>query len=113
MHGAADILDLEEARRYCGPAAGRLVAKLHGMIPDQVQELGTAVEQRAYEEVRALAHRLKGASAPLGAKRLSRAAAALETASKDADVEAVTQWLQVLTDEAELFRAAAASLPEA
>ena len=113
MHAAADILDLEEARRYCGPAATRLVAKLHGMIPDQVRELGAAVEQKAYEEVRALAHRLKGASAPLGAKRLSHAAASLETASKDSDVEAVTEWFQVLTQEADLFRAAAASLPEA
>lgn len=60
--------------------AQQIIATFQSDVADQMQELRAAMERQDAKEVRAIAHRLYGSAAQLGARRLARALKRLEKA---------------------------------
>jgi HPt (histidine-containing phosphotransfer) domain-containing protein len=60
----------------------------------QLADLGDALRKRAVDDVRILAHGLKGASASIGAGPASRAFAEIESAAREGRLDAVPEALR-------------------
>ncbi|MHB2156434.1 Hpt domain-containing protein [Calditrichota bacterium GD2] len=80
------IIDWETAIERLGGDKEFLVELLNELV-DQIEqslpELKTAIEQNAFEEVRSVAHGLKGAAANLGADKISAKFYELEVMGKE------------------------------
>lgn len=67
--------------------------------PKRLAALCEAVAERDLEQVRFLAHSLKGAAATMGMERLRDACRGLEFAAKDDDTAALTARMETVTQE--------------
>jgi HPt (histidine-containing phosphotransfer) domain-containing protein len=101
-----DVVNLERLDDSTGGdpgfAAG-LLAEFASMIPSQAEELLQFIEARDCVRGRAAAHSIKGAAATLGVERIAFAAAQLEIACRDADVEACDRGAPLLEAALESF----------
>jgi len=69
--------------------------------PERIELLAEAIEAKNTEEIGSLAHSLKGASATIGAKRLSEAAYQLEVAGEQGHLERARALFSDVRDECE------------
>jgi PAS domain S-box-containing protein len=86
------IVDLNDLRERClGKSAlmSKILAKFAAGLPAALEALRVAGEASNIAEVARLAHALKGSAASVGAKPLSRSAAALEDAAKRGETAAI------------------------
>ena len=80
----------------------RLLATFEESLPQAISEISGALSRGDKEELRRVAHKLKGSSATLGASRLAGACLALER-TRDEDSppgEAELEGLRALAEEA-------------
>ena len=61
-------------------------------LPDTAQQLHEAYTESDFALMERIVHRLKGASANVGGKRLAAMARELEAAARSRDANAVEQW---------------------
>lgn len=71
---------------------------------ERVSGMQAALTEGRLDELARLAHKLKGASATIGASRLHHRAAALDDASRNNDVDAARREWQGLLEDAEATR---------
>jgi two-component system sensor histidine kinase EvgS len=83
-------------------AIAEVVAVYRESLPADLAPLAAALERGELPEVAELAHRIKGAAANLGAERMCRLAAAVETAARARDLAATRNQAAQL--DAELAR---------
>jgi len=106
--GAASttILDLDALLARCmgdTAVAERILAKFQRRLPDDLIQIETSLLAGEAERVASLAHALKGAAANLSATALREAAARLETAGRNADLDGAQACLRQLRSEWERF----------
>lgn len=65
-------------------------------LPDDVEKLETVVNEKNLQQVTAMAHKIKGASANMGGIRLSHSAQVIEQAGKDDNISLVLDELPKL-----------------
>ena len=100
------ILDLDALLARCmgdSAVAERILAKFQRRLPDDLIQIETSVLAGEAERVASLAHALKGAAANLSAVALREAAARLETAGRNADLDGARACLRQLRGEWERF----------
>lgn len=98
----SDVLDLDRLRNRCmGNIAllERVLDQFHKRLPEELEELERALEQRDSEQVARVAHRIKGTSANVSAEGLQRAAAEIEDLGRTGCVTDVPTRLERLRSE--------------
>jgi len=78
------------------PELGPLVRDFVLQLPQSIQQMKDALARNSFEELRRLAHCLKGAGGGYGYPALTQAAALLETAAREADSQSAAQALEHL-----------------
>ena len=68
-------------------------------MPARMNELSTQIEQERMQEVRDVAHTIKGVCGNLGMIRLQNAASELEVAVQDADQENISKLVPIIKAE--------------
>lgn len=74
-----------------------------GFIPDVIAEIDAAVEKESYEDLKNIAHKLKGASANLRINKISKLAEELETESQNDNMESCLGIINDLKKSFEVF----------
>lgn len=104
MSQPLDETSLAPFRTIPGPDGRPLLLQIVdtalGTMPTSLRQLRTALDAKDAEELRALAHRLKGGSGSYGAKQLSACAKELEVAAAEGNLEAAPSLLEALEAEA-------------
>jgi HPt (histidine-containing phosphotransfer) domain-containing protein len=88
--GKADVVD-------------RVVEAFRKKVVAQIPEMHEALEKGLWDSLRVTSHGIKGGSWNLQARRLGNAAAELEQASKEQDVQKALDALQKVKKEFQLF----------
>lgn len=82
---AANAVDLDALRDRCGgneTVIQRVLEKFRSRVNDHTASLATAIKTQDYEQLRLLAHSLKGSAANVSASMVSRIAGEIEEAAK-------------------------------
>jgi two-component system sensor histidine kinase BarA len=107
--GSSPVRDVEEALRITGGSievADMLIADLLGSLPDQLTQAEKALEQGDWERLRALIHRIKGATAVCAVPPLHRAVCELQRAAREADTGLTRSWMKRVEVERQRLAAA-------
>lgn len=95
--GSWPVRDVEEALRITGGSievADMLIADLLGSLPDQLTQAGEALESGDWERLRALIHRIKGATAVCAVPPLHRAVCELQRAARETEPGLTRSWME-------------------
>jgi two-component system sensor histidine kinase BarA len=90
------VRDAEEALRITGGSlevADMLLADLLGSLPDQLAAAADTLAREDWEALRALIHRIKGATAVCAVPALHHAVCELQQGARDNDARRVRSWL--------------------
>jgi len=104
--GDREVFDHREALlTFMGKAdvVDRVVEAFRKKIATQIPEMREALEKGLWDSLRVTSHGIKGGSWNLQARRLGNAAAELEQASKEQDVQKALDALQKVEKEFQLF----------
>ncbi len=104
----ARILNLAQLEEISGgdeAFASELLGEFDRLLCDEVPKLLPALEDRRLDEVRSIAHALKGAGATIGAEACSKAAKDLEAACRNRDLRAAYESVSELEGQASRFLA--------
>jgi len=105
----APVLSLHQALWVTGgkvPMFRRIATVLLQHMPNRVEELKLAVEQKNLEEITRIAHSITGASASVGGERLRQAALRMEMQGRQGSQEGLPGMLQSITHEFEQLKTA-------
>ena len=104
--GDREVFDYQEALlTFMGKAdvVDRVVEAFRKKVVAQIPEMHEALEKGLWDSLRVTSHGIKGGSWNLQARRLGNAAAELEQASKEQDVQKALDALQKVEKEFQLF----------
>ncbi|WP_147821606.1 Hpt domain-containing protein [Salidesulfovibrio onnuriiensis] len=96
-----DVIDSQflESMAKKKPFLKKMFAVFVSQEPHRVQQIKDALDAGDVDQLRHLAHSLKGGAATMGAERVRECCLLLETATKDNDMGAARTHLQCLENE--------------
>jgi len=100
------VVDFESLLKRClgnRDLPKKLLAKFHARLPEELNQIASAVTAGDSALVASLAHRLKGAAANLSAEPLREVAAKLEELGRGGDLQDAEAWVAQLNSEGGRF----------
>ena len=102
----AEVLDVEDLLRRCmgnRPFAIRIVQAFLAQLEADLSELDTAIAEENAALIAIIAHRVKGASSNVSARRLCQAAAAIGDLAAAIDMDQIGSYRETLREEQDKF----------
>lgn len=96
-----DVIDARflESMAEKTPFLKKMFAVFISQEPTRVQQIRDALENEDIDQLRHLAHSLKGGAATMGAERVRECCLMLENATKDNDMDLAKQHFEILESE--------------